>query len=116
MRFVCLHHTDWGQAHWDFMLEQHQSLATWKLYHDPTQLLEESLELFSIADHRKWYLAYEGPVSDSRGHVRRFDTGEYELLKKNSQLWQVRLNGQVLSGEFEIRLIEDDRWLCTHCR
>ena len=109
-RFVILHHVGCERPHWDFLLEQDQSLATWQLYHDP---LAGGKELFRIEDHRKLYLDYEGPIEGDRGEVSRVCAGTYSLLEKNSQLWRVRLTSVVLEGEFELRRQEDRRWLLT---
>ncbi len=109
-RFVILHHTGYGREHWDLMIEQDDSLATWKLYHHPASLPNKDLELFRIGDHRKMYLDYEGPLTGERGEVACFRRGEAEVLEKNSQRWRVRLTSEQLSGEFELTLVENDRW------
>ncbi len=112
-RFVILHHVGHDRPHWDFMLEEDESLATWRLYHDPLAVGKEGLELFRIGDHRKVYLDYEGPVSGDRGEVKRVCQGTYELLENNSQVWRIRLSSVELEGVFELRLSEKDRWVLT---
>ncbi len=107
-RFVILRHIGCEKPHWDFLLEQDQTLATWQLYHDP---LAGGNELFQIEDHRKLYLDYEGQLEGDRGEVHRVCAGTYTLLEKNSQLWRVRLASAALTGEFELRWEEDRRWV-----
>ncbi len=111
LRFVLLHHTSCDRPHWDFLLEQEDALATWQLYHDPLAEGKEEWELFRIADHRKFYLDHEGPLSDNRGDLLRVCGGTYELCEQNSQAWTVRLSSAELAGEFELRLAEGERWL-----
>ncbi len=115
-RFVILHHVGCERPHWDFLLEQDESLATWQLYHDPLAEGKEEWELFRIADHRKFYLDHEGPLSDNRGELLRVCGGTYELREQNSQAWTVRLVSAVLAGEFELRLAEGERWLMRRVR
>ncbi len=110
-RFVILHHTGCDRPHWDFLLEQDESLATWQLYHDPLAEAKEEWELSRIADHRKFYLDHEGPVPGNRGEVRRVCGGTYDLPQRNSQCWRVQLASSALAGEFELREAEGERWL-----
>ncbi len=110
-RFVILHHTSCDRPHWDFLLEQDASLATWQLYHDPLSEAKEEWELSRIADHRKFYLDHEGPIPGNRGEVRRVCSGTYALREKNSQAWLIRLKSAALAGEFELRSVEGERWV-----
>jgi len=112
-RFVILHHSGYGRDHWDLMLEQSQSLATWKVYHEPGNLTKGAIEVFRIVDHRKAYLDYEGPVSDNRGEVRRVYAGTYILLQKSEDSWQVRLKADNIAGEYEMTCQQNDRWVIT---
>lgn len=110
-RFVILHHFGCGRPHWDFMLEQDESLATWKVYHDLLEVGKEEWELLRIGDHRPAYLDYEGAVSGRRGEVRRVCSGTYALHEKKSQAWMIRLRSAELAGEFELREADGERWL-----
>ena len=73
-RFVLLEH-DYPALHWDFLLEQSEAAATWRLheYPWPGRLVPSE----RTADHRLRYLGYEGPVSGNRGTVRRIASGYY---------------------------------------
>lgn len=109
-RFVILYHTGYGAVHWDLMLEEAGSLATWRLYRDPCGLGTEGWELFPIGEHRPAYLDYEGPLSGDRGKVRRVSSGTYELLEKNSQRWRVLFHGDELTGVWTIEATGAARW------
>lgn len=104
--YVILEHLLEAGSHWDLMLEQEQALATWQLTTDPAALAgpdaRQSLPARRIADHRRAYLTYEGPVSGGRGSVRRVDEGRYELLARTEAGWRVRFTGRLLAGVFEL--------------
>lgn len=99
-RFVILlHETPPGSAratHYDLMFEQGQGLRTWAV----DQLPETNGECLAqeLIEHRLAYLDYEGPVSNQRGEVRRWDRGEYRLLDESPGRWAVEIQGQRLSG------------------
>ena len=102
---VLLHVLPDGSRHWDLGLDQGESLATWQILDDPARLARRevaALPLRRIADHRRAYLDYEGPVSGNRGSVTRVDRGVYHLLARQPHRWRVRMAGCVLSGTFEI--------------
>jgi len=71
-RFAVLLH-DHPVVHWDFLLENGETLRTWRLPRDPCQ--QDVTDAEEIAPHRRFYLDYEGPVSGGRGVVRRVAAG-----------------------------------------
>lgn len=93
-RFVILHH-DWPAPHWDFLLESGAVLRAWRLLAEPGPGREVPAE--PNADHRPFYLDYEGPVSDGRGTVRRWDAGTYDLIADAEGL-AIDLRGSLLTG------------------
>jgi len=106
-RFVILEHVGHGPAHFDLMLEQDgAALATWQLDRVPGDLPAGGMmSARRLADHRREYLSYEGPVSRGRGRVRRVEAGTYELLRAGGGLWEVRFAGASLRGRFELRRV-----------
>jgi hypothetical protein len=102
-RFVMLEHSGHGPLHWDLMLEQGETLATWRLAARPDVGLGETIYAERLADHRLAYLDYEGPVSGGRGEVRRIDRGSWRPIETEATHWQVEFDGQVLSGGYELR-------------
>lgn len=110
-QYVILHHVLADGEHWDFMLDQGQALATWQLASDPASLApadtQTAISARRIADHRRAYLDYEGPISRGRGTVTRVDRGIYELTRQTSSEWGIRLEGQLLSGDFRLTAIGD---------
>ena len=92
LRYVVLHHTGYGEPHYDLMFETAAGspLATWRSATWPT-----ISNLTALADHRSAYLDYEGPVSNNRGQVRRAVAGTHTILEHTPQ----RLHIQLDTGE-----------------
>jgi hypothetical protein len=99
-RFVVLEH-DWGGLHWDLMLERGEALRTWAI--DAPIVPGVELPARALADHRRLYLDYEGPISGARGTVRRVEQGRYEALHWAPDRVVVRLSGVQLVGDVELR-------------
>jgi hypothetical protein len=104
LRYVVLHHTGYGEPHFDLMFETApgQALRTWRSSIWP---IISNTPITPLADHRAEYLVYEGPVSSGRGEVRRIETGEFEVLFSNA------------AGMF-IRFItpRSEEWAIAHSR
>jgi len=106
LRFVVLHHTGWaGHAdHFDLMLQKEEGssadslvLATYSTAADEFPAGSGEL-LFPNHDHRRAYLAFEGPLAQQRGTVQRADAGGLEWLGGN----RFRLDGPRLAGDFHL--------------
>jgi hypothetical protein len=82
LRFVILHHTGSDNAHYDLMFETspESKLTTFRL---PDWPIDRSTEAERIGDHRREYLAYEGPLSDDRGEVERVVCGAFDFESKS---------------------------------
>ena len=76
--FVVLHHTGFGEPHFDLMLEvsDHDALLTFR---SPIWPITYPVQLTHLGEHRRAYLTYEGAVSGGRGQVRRVASGTYTL-------------------------------------
>jgi hypothetical protein len=110
-RFVVLEH-DWPQRHWDFMLETNDMLRTWRLTAPPAPGTAVDAEL--SFDHRKHYLDYEGPLSEGRGSVLRWDAGVFTWEANTADLVAVVLKGSKLGGKVTITRGAGDQW-CLFC-
>ncbi len=91
------------------MFEHHGTLATWKVYHDPTRAATVQ-SAFRIGDHRVAYLTYEGPVSSGRGVVTRVCNGTYRVVVQNSQLWHLQLSASEIVSAVTLTHVAADRW------
>ena len=80
-RFTILEHNH-PFLHWDLLIQQGDVLATWRLLQRPGKGTWIPAE--KLPDHRLLYLDYEGPVSNHRGTVSRFSTGQISELSAGS--------------------------------
>ena len=94
-RFVILTH-DWPALHWDFLVEADEVLRAWRLLSEP--LANEEVRAEPNADHRLFYLDYEGPVSGGRGYVSCWDHGSCEWLADEATRIEIVLRGTKLIG------------------
>jgi len=100
-------------SHWDLMLEQNGTLRTWALSERPGSATVIAAE--ALPDHRIDYLDYEGPVSNDRGHVARWDAGEYQLLEETSDRLRWNFAGEKLNGPAELARAPDSTTTWTFC-
>jgi len=112
--FVLLYHTLSDNPHWDLCLDLGDGLATWRIGADPlaTGPVPVPLPARRIADHRRAYLDYEGPVSGHNGRVRCVDRGTWRPVRQTPASWQVHLEGERLRGFFELPAGTDHGWMC----
>jgi len=97
-------------SHWDLMLESDGALRTWALSEIPSSIAAGTnpIPAQQLPDHRIAYLEYEGPVSENRGQVTRWDTGEYELVRESDQEISLLFSGQKLAGRWQlVRQVHD---------
>jgi hypothetical protein len=106
-RFVILEH-DHPVLHWDLMLETGAVLKTWRLAAPP--LAGCTITALYLAEHRRDYLDYEGPVSGGRGRVKRWDRGVYSAREQSHGRLACKLDGARVRGVVELRQVEADQW------
>src|SRR6476620_3805752 len=90
LRYTVLWHHDITEPHYDLMFETlpRSDLATWR---SPTWPIEEAIEVVRLKDHRRFYLEYEGDLSDRRGRVDRAGGGSCEVNIGEAGVWTVRI-------------------------
>lgn len=106
-RFVILEH-DHPHLHWDLMLEDGDTLRTWRLDQAPTDWTRVDGE--ELVPHRRVYLDYEGEVSGGRGWVKRWDWGEYEPIHILHDRELHRYRGRQGDGGMLIQRVESGKW------
>ncbi|GIW74631.1 MAG: hypothetical protein KatS3mg103_1153 [Phycisphaerales bacterium] len=98
-RTVLLHHRlPDGSAHYDWLLDRdgRGPLLTFRLDRDISQDAEP-FQAQPIADHRRLYLDYQGPIAGDRGHVERVACGRCLVALERAdrlRIW-VRLGRRV---------------------
>lgn len=116
-RFVVLEHRfPEGHArelHWDLMLEDGSQLRTWALAETP--VIGSAIPAEALPPHRRAYLDYEGPVSDDRGDVARWDDGEFDWLGDEAKRVELAMHGERLVGRavLECQSAATQRWVFT---
>ncbi len=108
-RYVILRHetppASSRPSHWDFMFECGDVLRTWALLELPTQNVVVEAE--RLADHRRAYLQYEGPLSANRGSVSRWDEGEFSITCDRPLEWKVQMSGRRLVGQLSLTAADE---------
>jgi hypothetical protein len=106
-RFVILEH-DHPYLHWDLMLEVGDRLRTWRLAQPPEQ--DKTISATFLADHRRLYLDYEGPLSGDRGRVVRWDAGSFAWETEERDAIEVILEGRRACGRARLARVQGDEW------
>ncbi|MHC4622426.1 MAG: DNA polymerase ligase N-terminal domain-containing protein [Planctomycetota bacterium] len=109
-RFVVQKHTKGLFVHWDLMFEAGGVLETYRLGISPEKLLRQPATAVRIFDHPLKFLTYEGSLSKGKGFVQIADKGTYQLLNQDQNRRRMQIDGKILSGEFTLTHIENDRW------
>ncbi|MCH2123321.1 MAG: hypothetical protein MK165_00905 [Pirellulaceae bacterium] len=118
-RYVILHHRMplemTRSSHWDLMLSTGKSLRTWALPQPPA--IKDRITAEQLVNHRLEYLDYEGPVSNNRGDVNKWDAGTYEICQENDLQIVTQLEGDRLTGQLTLSRdnIEAQRWTLEFC-
>lgn len=100
-RFALLTH-DHPFLHWDLLLETGETCRTWRLLSPPDTPGQIAAE--ALADHRPFYLDYEGPVSGGRGTVAVWDRGEFVwVTAREGEEICVLLRGGRAAGRWTLR-------------
>lgn len=102
---VLLHELPDGSSHFDWMIEgpqripappspEDRCLITFRTAVRPDEAAAGpaggTFEAERLADHRRAYLDFEGPLTDNRGHVRRLASGTVEALLNEATIFRLR--------------------------
>lgn len=110
-KFVIQKHTTGPTAHWDLMLEQDESLQTYRLDKSPEQILHTPANAVKIPDHPLKFLTYQGPVNQGRARVNIVETGTYQIIHQKHNRIELDMAGRILKGKFTLTTTEDDNCL-----
>lgn len=127
LRFVLLHHVSSDRFedltgrgdHFDLMIErpQQDQLASWAFEENPLENLTQTQEQsgqrvlvrgLRVADHRKAYLTYQGPVANDRGEVKRVIAGSCIWREHSTERSIVTLSWEHHRVEATIEPLQDD--------
>src|ERR1700704_6253512 len=110
LRYVVLRHEGIDEPHFDVMFEttSGSKLVTWR---SPRWPIESETKLTKLADHRREYLEYEGPLTENRGHVRRITAGFFCLEHTDDGArWLLTFRDTLGHAQLEFVLNTGDRW------
>lgn len=93
-RYVVLHHTGYGEDHFDLMIESSADAAGLLAWRTPVWPLRDGASLRALGQHRRAYLDYEGRVSGGRGEVRRVARGTCVIASEVGGTVRVRFDEQ----------------------
>lgn len=99
MRYAVLRH-DHPQLHWDLLLESGTACRTWRILELPEGRGPWRVE--PIADHRSYYLTYEGPVSGNRGSVEQWDAGQLVWVSATADHVVCLVEGRKWQGRLDV--------------
>ena len=110
VRFVVLRHcVSPDDVHFDLMIDAGDALATWRCPEAPDTAADVAMTCEKLADHRRRYLEYEGPLSQDRGEVRQHDGGYCRLLAADVGVWRIEFRGTQIRGHYELASLDQDR-------
>jgi hypothetical protein len=94
LRYVVLHHIGIPEPHYDFMFETAPGslLMTFRFPRWPPGARMGAVHL---AEHRRDYLEYQGPLSGARGEVKRVGQGSCRVSVTSYDRWELVLDDTV---------------------
>jgi hypothetical protein len=115
--FAILQHRTRDGVHFDLLLDRGDggALATWSLSEMPTPG-GRPIPARRLADHRRIYLTYEGPIAGDRGEARIAAAGVHEIIERADDRLVLRLDAPAVGGRYELRREPSgglERWLMT---
>lgn len=109
-------HLGHGRPHYDWLLafDDAGPLVTFRVGQPATDWLDAGrLELTRLADHRRTYLTYQGPVSGDRGMVSRVDEGTHQPQVFAMDHILTTVTWRQVTLWTDLTQVTDDRWSMT---
>jgi hypothetical protein len=109
LRYVILHHMDVAEPHFDLMFETlpGSDLATWR---SPIWPIEQTITLTRLRDHRRFFLQYEGALTNERGMVQRVADGECEVEIGEADVLRIQIINGTSPTALLLRKVSDNQW------
>jgi len=95
------HHA--SHLHWDLRLEMNSVLKSWAVPKEPPKTKGIKRLAIQVEDHPLEYAKFYGTIPEGNygaGKVEIWDSGTYELIKKDSKKIEFKLNGKKMKGNF----------------
>jgi hypothetical protein len=109
LRYVILHHGDIPEPHFDLMFETlpGSDLATFR---SPVWPIEAPTPVTRLRDHRRFFLQYEGVLSEQRGMVQRVAEGECRIDIGEGDIFKVAIINGASPTNLRLSKISDNQW------
>lgn len=112
-RFVVQEHHA-SHLHWDFRLEMDGVLKSWAVPKGPPEQPGVRRLAIEVEDHPVSYIGFEGEISEGQygaGMVKIWDSGTYDLDKREPGEILVHLHGGRLNGGYALVHTRDNQWI-----
>jgi hypothetical protein len=109
LRYAILHHSDVAEPHYDLMFETlpGSDLATWRSDVWP---IEQPTAVTRLRDHRRFFLQYEGALTEQRGMVQRIAEGQCDVEIGEANVVRIRIINGTTPVTLTLRKIADKQW------
>lgn len=117
MPIFVIHEHKATHFHYDFRLEINGVLKSWAIPKQPPRTKGIKRLAIQVEDHLRSYANFEGEIKEGygKGKVKIWDNGSYELIKKEKDKLEFKLNGKKLKGDYvlvRVNFKEDkNNWL-----
>ena len=101
--FVIQEHQTPDGVHWDLMLQEGDTLRTWRMNSPPRTVDAIAMPLERIHDHPLRFLTYEGPVQNNTSRIHIVERGRFKRIAQTPSQWSVVFDGVNLKGPFLLR-------------
>lgn len=92
-----------SHLHYDFRLEMNRVLKSWAVPKEPPTTKKVKRLAIKVEDHPLSYAKFEGEIPEGSygaGTVKIWDTGTYELIKKEPKEIEIKLEGKKMKGKY----------------
>ena len=111
-RFV-VHEHQARNLHWDLRLELDGILKTWAVPKSPPTEPKVKRLAILVDDHDLEYIDFDGMIEEGygAGTMKIWDKGEYEMLSKKEDEYDLRFFGEKLYGDYKLIHWKEKNWL-----
>lgn len=102
-RVYVIHKHFASHLHWDLRLEMDGVLKSWAVPKEPPKTKEIKRLAIQVEDHPLAYAKFKGVIPEGNygaGKVEIWDCGTYEIIEKDKNKIEFKINGKKLKGNY----------------